>query len=320
MTTPTPSPAGAPTPLTDAACFSATTEKPVSGNYELEVCYASFPRALERALAAAKARVAELEMIVAAKNAALEVAVGDMMKAAWKAEIEAFVSGKDLRITALEAAVKVRNQALNNAACALVRQRLLWDGDPAANRTFARKAIEEGISEIDSVIGPVMPAASGEEPVDMQNLTAVPLEEVRAQYHTEPDKLAVEAATKMLHDCDGIFEYNLSHYARIFALEIHQTVVLPLRREIERLHEALNDTMEKLGEREGELIEARGDTQRLDWLEAEHRRFDPIMRLAVKAEYRREASLWANITPPIRAEIDKAWRSAGDAGTKEGAS
>jgi hypothetical protein len=36
------------TPRTNASCFSATTEKSSSGDYELEVVYADFARKLER--------------------------------------------------------------------------------------------------------------------------------------------------------------------------------------------------------------------------------------------------------------------------------
>lgn len=36
------------TPRTDANCFSATTERPSSGDFELEVVYADFARGLER--------------------------------------------------------------------------------------------------------------------------------------------------------------------------------------------------------------------------------------------------------------------------------
>lgn len=47
------------TPRTDAAAFSATTEKPSSGDFELEVVYSKFARELERELIAAAARLAE---------------------------------------------------------------------------------------------------------------------------------------------------------------------------------------------------------------------------------------------------------------------
>jgi dsDNA-specific endonuclease/ATPase MutS2 len=40
------------TPRTDANCFSATTEKPSTGDYELEVVYADFARGLEQELQA----------------------------------------------------------------------------------------------------------------------------------------------------------------------------------------------------------------------------------------------------------------------------
>lgn len=48
-----------PTPRTDASFFSATCEKPKSGDYELKVVYADFTRQLERELAAANAALAE---------------------------------------------------------------------------------------------------------------------------------------------------------------------------------------------------------------------------------------------------------------------
>jgi hypothetical protein len=50
------------TPLTDAACFSATTEKPSSGDFELEVVDSKFARDLEGKLDAANARITKLEL------------------------------------------------------------------------------------------------------------------------------------------------------------------------------------------------------------------------------------------------------------------
>lgn len=63
------------------------------------------------------------------------------------------------------------------------------------------------------------------------------------------------------------------------------------------------------------------DTARLDWLDAEHDRVDPVMRLIVKRHHDRNSSEWANTTD-ARAAIDAAMDAAPtapiDGGHQEG--
>ena len=50
----------------------------------------------------------------------------------------------------------------------------------------------------------------------------------------------------------------------------------------------------------------RTDAERLDFLQAEHDRYDPMMHVTAKYMYDREGSSWANICGNVRQEIDKA--------------
>jgi hypothetical protein len=58
------------TPRTDAAEFSATTEKPASGEFELRVVYSDEARKLETELNAANSRLAEWEKLFETTNPA----------------------------------------------------------------------------------------------------------------------------------------------------------------------------------------------------------------------------------------------------------
>jgi len=53
-----------------------------------------------------------------------------------------------------------------------------------------------------------------------------------------------------------------------------------------------------------EKAEAMADTQRLDWLEAEHARIDPVAAMTVKWKLDRGGSEWANIVQGVRRTID----------------
>jgi hypothetical protein len=44
-----------------------------------------------------------------------------------------------------------------------------------------------------------------------------------------------------------------------------------------------------------EILRLRADAERMDWLEAEHSRVDPVMRLTVKEHHRRESHFWVNV-------------------------
>ena len=57
------------TPLTDAAEFFATTEKPSSGDYELVVVYAEFARELEKENAALRTKVKLQQDLIATYEA-----------------------------------------------------------------------------------------------------------------------------------------------------------------------------------------------------------------------------------------------------------
>jgi hypothetical protein len=55
-----------------------------------------------------------------------------------------------------------------------------------------------------------------------------------------------------------------------------------------------------------QLAAAKADGDRLDWLQSEHDRFDPVANITMKFDYDREYNVWANIAGDIRKEIDAA--------------
>ena len=61
-----------------------------------------------------------------------------------------------------------------------------------------------------------------------------------------------------------------------------------------------------------ELADARADTGRLDWLDAEHGRVDPVARLVVKRFYNRDGHEWADCAYSARREIDAARSASGE--------
>jgi hypothetical protein len=63
------------------------------------------------------------------------------------------------------------------------------------------------------------------------------------------------------------------------------------------------------GSTEQPLPKQRTDTERLDWLEREHARLDPVMRLVVKRDHDRDGSKWVD-TLHARAAIDAAMDAA----------
>lgn len=54
------------------------------------------------------------------------------------------------------------------------------------------------------------------------------------------------------------------------------------------------------------------DRERLDWLDAEHERTDPAMRLVAKLQYIRESGVWANCDESAREAIDTARAAEGE--------
>ncbi len=54
----------------------------------------------------------------------------------------------------------------------------------------------------------------------------------------------------------------------------------------------------------------RKDADRVNFLQAEHARYDPMMHVTAKYLYDREGSSWANICGDVRQEIDKAITTA----------
>lgn len=47
------------------------------------------------------------------------------------------------------------------------------------------------------------------------------------------------------------------------------------------------------------------DKRRLDWLQSEHGRVDPVAALTIKSYYRRDRRVWTNVSGSIRAAIDR---------------
>ncbi len=59
-----------------------------------------------------------------------------------------------------------------------------------------------------------------------------------------------------------------------------------------------------------QLSTALRDSERLDWLEAEHERTDPVAALMVKQFYNRNGNQWANCGRSARTEIDAAMKGS----------
>lgn len=47
------------------------------------------------------------------------------------------------------------------------------------------------------------------------------------------------------------------------------------------------------------------DKIRLDWLQREHERVDPVATLSIKSYYRRDRRVWTNVSGSIRDAIDR---------------
>jgi hypothetical protein len=82
-----------------------------------------------------------------------------------------------------------------------------------------------------------------------------------------------------------------------------------MKAEIERLSEHAKEWRDVANQRALEMIDLSADAERLDWLEAEHSRVDPVMRLTVKEHHFRGSPLWANVNG-AREGIDTARRLA----------
>lgn len=57
---------------------------------------------------------------------------------------------------------------------------------------------------------------------------------------------------------------------------------------------------------ESELREANADRERLDWLDGELQRIDPVAYLVIKRDHDRDSHEWGNASAPVRREIDAA--------------
>jgi hypothetical protein len=82
-----------------------------------------------------------------------------------------------------------------------------------------------------------------------------------------------------------------------------------MKAEIARLTEHAKEWRDVANQRALEMIDLSADAERMDWLEAEHSRVDPVMRLTVKEHHFRESPLWANVDG-AREGIDTARRCA----------
>jgi hypothetical protein len=78
-----------------------------------------------------------------------------------------------------------------------------------------------------------------------------------------------------------------------------------MKAEIARLSEHAKEWRDVANQRALEMIDLSADAERMDWLEAEHSRVDPVMRLTVKEHHFRESPLWANVNG-AREAIDTA--------------